>query len=64
MAAHVQGFADDLHVLYDNEAIPPSGGICGTPAPIMGPDDLDPDAGPDPRRRIRRDGSVWHRDLW
>ena len=48
VGAHVQGFADDLHVLYDNDAIPPSGGICGTPAPIMGPDDLDADDGPPP----------------
>ena len=48
VGAHVDGFADDLHVLYDNDAIPPSGGTCGTPAPIMGPGDPDADDGPPP----------------
>ena len=26
----------DLHIFYDNEAIPPNGGTCGTPSPILG----------------------------
>ena len=32
----VEGLDSDLHIFYDNEAIPPSGGTCGTPSPILG----------------------------
>lgn len=34
----VDGFDDSLHVLYDNDWIPPVAGSCGTPAPILGRD--------------------------
>ena len=30
------GVHPDLHVFCDNDAIPPSGGVCGTPSPVLG----------------------------
>ena len=61
VGAHVDGFAADLHVLYDNDAIPPSGGICGTPAPIMGP--RGPDADDAPPLALLGGGSVFCAEL-
>ncbi len=46
--AHVPGAPAGFHVFYDNDAIPPSGGICGTPAPTVDPEDgIEVPVGPD-----------------
>ena len=44
VAEHIEGFPEDLHVLYNNDAIPPSGGTCGTPSPVVGPVAQQPEA--------------------
>ena len=42
VASKISGHSDRLHIVYDNSALPPSGGFCGTPTPIVAPNDEGP----------------------
>ena len=43
---HVNGFPTELHILYRNDQVPPSGGTCGTPSFAGNGPGQEPDQGP------------------